>query len=87
MLIHVMNGPRLRGAETFAVQLAEELAQDVRHGIRLIVRNSWFSIAAILTLAVAIGGNTAIFVTAKKLVPPAVAEGFDEVRVIGAFQA
>jgi predicted permease len=42
-------------------QLAEELAQDVRLGIRLIVRNPWFSIAAILTLAVAIGGNTAIF--------------------------
>nr|WP_227494558.1 glycosyltransferase family 4 protein [Ramlibacter pallidus] len=30
-MIHVMNGPRLRGAETFAVQLAEELA---RCGVR-----------------------------------------------------
>jgi predicted kinase len=31
--------------------------------------------------------DVALFVTAKKLVPPTVAEGFDEVRVIGAFQA
>lgn len=29
--------------------------------------------------------DVALFVTAKKLVPPTVAEGFDEVRVIGAW--
>lgn len=29
--------------------------------------------------------DVALFVTARKLVPPTVAEGFDEVRVIGAF--
>jgi predicted permease len=42
-------------------QIGEELRQDVTLGIRLIGRNPWFSTAAILTLAVAIGGNTAIF--------------------------
>ncbi len=30
--------------------------------------------------------DVALYVTAKKLVPPTVAEGFDEVRVIGALQ-
>ena len=42
-------------------RLAGELKQDLTLGVRLIGRNPWFSIAAILTLAVAIGGNTAIF--------------------------
>lgn len=31
--------------------------------------------------------DVALYVTARKLVPPALEEGFDEVRVIGAFQA
>jgi predicted permease len=38
-----------------------ECRQDARLGIRLIARNPWQSGAAIVTLAVAIGGNTAIF--------------------------
>jgi predicted permease len=40
---------------------ASDLRQDVRYGLRLIVRDKAFSIAAVLTLAVGIGGNTAVF--------------------------
>src|SRR6476646_8800980 len=38
-----------------------ELGQDVRFGLRLMARNPMFSVVAILTLAIGIGGNAAIF--------------------------
>ena len=38
-----------------------ELAQDLRYGLRLHTRSPGFATAAILTLTVAIGGNTAVF--------------------------
>jgi hypothetical protein len=44
-----------------------ECRQDARLGIRLIARSPWQSGAAIVTLAVAIGGNTAIFSVANAL--------------------
>jgi predicted permease len=37
------------------------VAQDARHGWRLLVRNPLFTAVAVLSLAVGIGGNTAIF--------------------------
>jgi predicted permease len=40
---------------------ASELRQDVSYGLRLMWRHKGFSTAAVLTLAVAIGGNTAMF--------------------------
>ena len=40
---------------------AAELKQDVTYGLRLIARGPGFSTVAILTLAIAIGGSTAIF--------------------------
>jgi predicted permease len=42
-------------------RLGSELRQDVGYAVRLIARNPGFSTVAILTLAVAIGGNTTVF--------------------------
>ena len=38
-----------------------ELGSDMRHGLRLLRRNPGFTAVAILTLALGVGGNTAIF--------------------------
>jgi predicted permease len=48
---------RRRGLGRFA----SELRQDVAYGLRLLRRDKGFSTAAVLTLAVAIGGNAAMF--------------------------
>ncbi len=39
----------------------EQFLQDARHGFRLLTHNKSFALAAIITLAVGIGANTAIF--------------------------
>jgi len=41
--------------------LVEQLAQDVRYGVRMLGANKTFSALAILSLALGIGANTAIF--------------------------
>jgi putative ABC transport system permease protein len=43
------------------LRVAEEIVQDVRYGMRLLRRNPGFSAAAVLTLAIGIGANTAMF--------------------------
>jgi predicted permease len=48
-------------AYSHAVPFADHLAQDLRYGMRRLLQGRSFTIAAILTLALGIGANSAIF--------------------------
>src|SRR5262247_1786470 len=43
------------------VRWLEELVHDLRHGVRILIKNPGFTLIAALTLALGIGANTAIF--------------------------
>lgn len=53
--------PGHRGSEPRGIQTLEELVQDLKYGLRIILKSPLFSGVAILTLALGIGAVTAIY--------------------------
>ena len=46
----------------------DTISQDVRHGIRMLLKNPGFSLVAVLSIAIGVGANTAMFSVADGLI-------------------
>jgi hypothetical protein len=70
----VLGGPeqvRQQCREARGTRLLEDLAQDVRYGLRMLMKNPGLTFVIVLSLAIGIGANTAIFsVTSTLLLKP-----------------
>src|SRR5688572_5825494 len=56
-----------RGHDKRTMRVVEDVARDVKHGTRGLWRSPGFSLAVILTLALGIGSNTAVFSVVDQL--------------------
>src|SRR5436309_12009411 len=56
-----------RGHDERTMRVAEDVTRDVRHAARGLWRSPGFSLSVILTLALGIGGNTAVFSVVDQL--------------------
>src|SRR5262245_38950401 len=78
-----------QGHDVRSARLLEDIVRDVRHMARGLSKSPGFTIAVVLTLALGIGGNTAIFSVVDQLLlrPLPYPRGDDVVMVYETFDA